>query len=91
MDERPEEWLIALGLDRSRRYLIHTWQPMFLGEILANESSASKDKYVFPLSDGRVLSNILFLDDFPPEEQMIALMAAALHALERFDASGSRH
>lgn len=91
MDERPEEWLIAVGLDRSRRYLVHTWSPMFLGEILAKESDASKDKYVFALSDGRVLSNILFLDDFPPEEQMIALMAAALYALERFDASGSQH
>lgn len=87
MDERPEEWLIAIGLDRTRRYLIHTWEPIFLCEVLA-EGSADEGKFSYSLGDGRLLSNILFLDDFPPEDEWAALIASASAAISRFDGVG---
>lgn len=88
MDDRPEEWLVAIGNDRSRRYLIHTWHPVFMGEVMS-ASQATPGKFTFELTDGRVLSNILFWDDFPSEEEMAALLINALAAIEAFDGAGT--
>lgn len=33
--EPTDEWLVAISLDRRRRYIVHLTLPIFLGQVLA--------------------------------------------------------
>ena len=87
---RPrEEWLLATGFDDSRLYLLHAWPPVFIAEVL-DEKPLQHEKFALELDDGRVVTNILFLDDFPDAAKSQSLFHQAVLALVRLDVSRIR-
>lgn len=84
-----EAWLLAAGSDRRRQYLVHAVSPVFIGEVLC-EPPPGRKRFAVELPDGRVLTNIKFLDAPPDDDEMDRLAQEAARALARFDVGRAR-
>lgn len=82
-----DDWIMGEGATSGRTYLVYIGpDAAFVGEIFDAEAEAPQEQPRWPLDDGQVLGNVLWLEDPPAGGELAALMVRAREQVRIYDA-----